>query len=336
METTVTSLRPLMLKAAIVLGIGSFASAVAAGLIFEPHPYLSIAATIDLLVSVPIAYWFFIRNTSVPKVTTVPVFIAGVLLATAVLPESDRGLLNVIVMYGLPAIELFGLSYAGIRIFSIRRTFLKTRGSAMDTFERLRRSFAEHIYPAAVARAAAFEVGVAALLFLQWKTPRDLEKFTYHKKNGAAALLSVFMFVLSAETLVLHLLISKWSPAAAWIITVFSIYFALQIAAHLKGVILRPIVVSADRVYFRCGVLADSSIEISNIEHVEVISARSEDALSFTPIAEMSVPNIKLTLRSPAEVYGIYNLRNNVSKLEFYVDTPARLIDLLNGRISDQ
>ena len=53
------------------------------------HSWLvSNAILIDLIISVPLVDWLIIRKTRIPPVTTVPVFVIGLVVAGLILPVS--------------------------------------------------------------------------------------------------------------------------------------------------------------------------------------------------------------------------------------------------------
>ena len=47
--------------------------------------------------------------------------------------------------------------------------------------------------------------------------------FSYHRKSGYGALLGALLLVFAFETLGVHFLLQRWSPAAAWTFTAFSL-----------------------------------------------------------------------------------------------------------------
>ncbi len=312
------------IKFGILLAFAAAIVAVGQSSLAATHPLVATAVTIDLLFSIPIAYYFLIRNTSVPKVTVTPVFFICMLAASMVLPEGGRGLLNTVAKFGVPAVEVLVLGYLGFRLYRTRRNFIGNVLSERDLMERLRFAFVQELKPAMLARAVAFEVSAFTYAFLKWRRPAA--GFTYYKLNSPVPLLLVFLFLLSAETVVVHILLAILSPTAAWIATAFSVYFALQIIAHLKALILRPIVVTDHELLIRCGILGDAAIRLDNIARIETVMRSHEDPseLVITPLGSLSQPNISLQLFEESTVYGVYGIEKQVSRISFTVDCPDR------------
>ncbi len=294
---------------------------------------LATAAAIDIVITLPVVYYFLIRGSAVPSVTTVPVFIACVLAGAAVLPDEHRGFFNIVIMFGVPAVELVVLGYLGFRIFRTRRVYLDESRTRSDLMETLRLAIVRELKPAFAARAAAFEIGIFAIAFLKWKTPEN-GGFSYHRRSGAQTLLVVFLSVLAVETVVLHMLLSLWSPTAAWLTTALSIYFAFQVFAHLKAIRLRPIEITDSEIRLQCGILGDMVISRDQIVRVEMVSLASpgdRETFDLLPLGAMSQANVRIDLTEPVSVFGVYGFEKRVSNIRIVIDEPEQFIEALHG-----
>ena len=95
---------------------------------FQQEPDLLAAAICaDLLLTSPMLYFLLIRNTSVPKVTVLSVFILGLILASCILPAEQQWLPALIKTYTLPVIELGVVAWILHKVYRIRKTFIKVR-----------------------------------------------------------------------------------------------------------------------------------------------------------------------------------------------------------------
>lgn len=314
------------LKVAVLVSILGGLIAISQSSLLAADEFIPIALAFDLLISIPVIYFLMIRKTAVPRITVVPVFFACFLIASAVLPEGIA-FLGYAGLILIPAVELVGITYLGFRIYRTRRAYLGENDTRLDTIERLRRAFEREMKPVAVARVAAFEIGVIAYLLFIWRKPAGTS-FSYHRLNGAQVLLTVLLFVLVVETIGLHLLLSLWSDTVAWVATALSIYLTIQIVAHLKAVSLRPIVVTDRAVLIRCGILGDAAIPRRIVESAEAINGTDETpAFDLLPLGVMSQPNVSLNLREPVAVYGIYGIKNDATVLRISVDDPTTFIE---------
>jgi len=326
-ELPVNTLR-WTLKVTVLLSVLGGLVAISQSSLAEADELILTALAFDLLISFPVIYLAMIRKTAVPLITVVPVFFACFLIASAVLPDSLAflGYAGIIL---IPAVEIAGLTYLGLRIYRTRRVYLAQKETGLDLMERLRRAFECEMKPAAIARAAAFEVAVFGYLLFIWHKPAQ-PGFTYHRKNGSQVLLSVLLFLIVVETIGTHLLLSLWNTTLASVVTALGAYFVFQIVAHLKAVSLRPILVTDHEVLLRCGLLGDAAIPKKIIDSVETVTA-SADPTSYDliPLGGMSTPNIRLSLREPVSVFGIYGIKKEATVFRISLDDPTAFIEAL-------
>lgn len=284
------------------------------------------ALAIDFLITLPIAYFFLIHKTSVPKITVVPIFFASFLIASAVLPDG-LAFMNLAGVVVVPAVELGVLCYLAYRIYRTRKTFREGVHARFDLMERLRTALEHEIDPPAVARAAAFELAIFTYAFIKWRRkPVEGTVFTYHGASSPHLIVGVFLFLIVIETVGIHLLLSLWNETFAWVATALSIYFGIQLFAHLKALILRPIAVTENDLFLRCGILGDAMIRRENILSAELINGAEGGAFNLVPLGAMSQPNVRLALHQPVAVYGIYGLRKDATVLQLNLDDPAAFI----------
>ncbi len=214
------------------------------------HPELATAVTIDLVLTVPLAYLFFIRKTKISKFTVAPLFIFGIFFASFILPADNQNLLAWIKLFALPFVELGTFGYIGFIIYKSGKTFQSLSQKNSDVMESLREVLVKEVPSALAANALAFEIAVFYYAFIGWKAKRGENTFTYHKKNGAVALLTIIIFLVFIETTILHVLLADWNNTIAWILTILSGYFLFQITAHGKAFLQRPIEIINEKFLF--------------------------------------------------------------------------------------
>ena len=305
----------------IVSLLGSLVAISQSSLVSNDDDLVRTALAIDFLFTVPIIYFFLIRKTSIPPITVVPVFLASFALASLSLPDGI-GLISVAGWVLVPTVELLVFGYLIFRIYRTRRAY-QDEANQFDLMERLRNAFVRELKPPFIAQAAAFEVAILAFAFLKWRRPKE-RGFSYHRTNGSLPTLAVFLFLLVAETVGLHFLLSIWSSRLAWIVTALSIYFIVQIVAHLKALYLRPIVVTRSSVFVRCGILGDAVIRRESVESAEIVNGADDvDGIDLLPLGGMSQPNVRLTLTEPAAVNGLYGFESRGSVVRLYLDDPT-------------
>lgn len=302
------------------------------------HPQMSYAIAIDLTLTLPFAYLFFIRKTSVSKLTAIPVFIFGLFFASYILPQ-ENSLLHFLKLTVFPALEIGVLSFAGYAIFKARKTFQALKARNFDVLENLRQTLADVFPSPALGKAAAFEIAVFYYAFFKWRGEKpDKNTFTYHREKGVLALLAIFIFLILAETVALHFVIANWSVIAAWILTALSAYFAFQIFAHAKAVLFRPIELRESELFLRCGIIGDARIEYFAIEKVEIIQQQfppNPDAIKMTAAGKLTAPNVKITLRDAGIFNGFYGFEKKIKTILLAVDESEKFKTALENKLTN-
>ncbi|MGI8495782.1 MAG: hypothetical protein ACR2L1_10810, partial [Pyrinomonadaceae bacterium] len=267
--------------------------------------------------------------------TAIPLFVFGLIFASVILPESNF-LLNALKITVLPALELVGFGYAFFIIYKARKTYQSLGESDLDTMENLRETFCREFPMKSIGGALAFEISGFYYAFFSWRKKRGALFFTYYKNNGVLALLTVIIFLVTIETLILHFLVAGWSSTTAWILTIFSAYFIFQLFAHGKAIYLRPIKFTSDEIFIRCGLFGDTKIKLNEIEKVEIVNQSFEvnkEAVNFTPLGKFTQPNVKIVLRENATLNGFYGFRKNFKIIFLAIDEIERFKEKIENSL---
>ncbi len=298
---------------------------------------LSLAITIDLLLTVPLLYFFLIRKKSIPNITIVPVFGLGMIIASLILPEENQLLLNYAKNWVLPIIELTVATFILSKVWKTINLFRKESNDQPDFYSALKRGCRE-VLPPKVDSIFSMEISIFYYSLFAWRK-RKLAKseFSYHRENSVLILLGVFLFVLLIETFVVHILLQGWSPAIAWILTIVSIYTAFQLFAILKSISRRPISIGNESLFLKYGLFAETEIPFNKIESVELNSKPLEFDKStrhLSPLKEADSYNVVLEVKEEQELLGIYGLKRGFKKLAFHVDEKEKFFDTLMSKIA--
>lgn len=312
-----------ILKVGILLSIVAVSFAIARSSMILIHPELATAITLDLILTLPLTYLFFIRKTEISKLTVVGLFVIGIIFASFILPTNNQNLLDWIKLFAFPVLELGSLGYVGFIFYKARKTYQSLNQKSGDVLEILRETLAKEIPIALAANALTFEIAVFYYAVISWKAKRGENTFTYYKESGIVALLLVIIFLVAVETLVVHILIASWSEIFAWILTIISAYFLVQVFAHLKALFQRPIEVKGDKIFLRNGIFSDVVIDLENIEKIENTSAPFEKEKGTSKLAllgDLEQHNLKIVLKDEAVLHGFYGIKTKVKTLYLFVD----------------
>jgi len=295
---------------------------------------IATAVTIDLTMLSPILYFLLIRKTSIPNITVVPVFILSLLLAGQLVPQEHQQALAWIKQWFLPFFELGVIGVIGYHFVSIRKTLKEERSHGLDFYEALKIATSK-VLPKKIGHFLAVELATFYYGFLHWKKP-PAHGYTYHKTGGTIAILVFIMLLIPIETVVLHLLIRLWNDTVAWVVTIISIYTAIQLFGMIRSIKPRPIDILADQLVLRFGMLAEANIPLKDIESVEKVAehASLEGVLKVSPIASFEGCNVLIRCGKEQVVHGLYGMKRKGKVIAFRVDEAEDFVKDLERRRS--
>ncbi|MFK7950277.1 MAG: hypothetical protein AB8G11_21995 [Saprospiraceae bacterium] len=301
---------------------------------FHQNPdTLSLAITLDLLITVPLVYFLLIRKKNIPKYTVVSAFIIGIIAATFILPESNQYYLSQIKFWVVPVLEL---TIFTIVFSKLRKTFKAVKAEKQTTpdFYSAVIKATKEVLPPRVSSVFATEISVI-YYSLHW-SPRFRDKrkpkiqeneFAYHRRGGVREVLSVLMLAIVAETIAIHLLLAQWSLVAAWILTFLSIYTFFQVVGIIRSMPRRPIKIENGNLYLRYGLFNDTTIPLMDIEEIKLERKGLEfdnDTRMLSGLGEIDSYNVVLHLKNRHTMSGLYGFTKTFTTIAFHVDDKER------------
>ena len=302
----------------------------------ELTPEIATALTFDLVVTVPVVYFFLIRKKEIPKITIVPFFIAGLVISSIVLPSDNREFLNFVKLWFLPVVELTVLTVITVKVRRTILAFKREKGHNLDFFATLK-SATKEVLPANIHYILATEIAVFYYSLFAWKKRETSEKeFEYHKESGISAVLGVFIFLIFIETFAVHLLLQQWSVTAAWILTILSIYTGFQVFAILKSISRRPISLEGDSLVLKYGIVSEATIPFDKIKSVHTPDKPIEfsgTTRHLSPFKEIDGHNVVVELEDTLTIVGFYGIKKQAKTLAFHVDEKERFVEILQSEL---
>lgn len=297
----------------------------------ENSGMLSIAITLDLAVTTPLIYFLLIRRKAIPKATVVPVFIAGLIVASFILPSNNQQLLAMLKTFALPVVELGVIGFIFIKVRQTVLEFRKQEASDIDFLSVLRLSVDSVFGKGIVSKVLTTEIAVFYYALFSWKskTVGTGSSFSYHRKSSKLAMIWVFVFLIVTETFILHLLLVLWKPWIAWVMSAISIYTLFLLIGHLKACIQRPIIVMEDRIQIRNGLLGDTEILFDMIENVTDQLKTDEKTDLKKKLDAFDTPNVSIALKNVNSIKGPYGKTTAYQTLLLSVDDPKEFMDLV-------
>lgn len=284
---------------------------------------MNLGITIDLLLTVPVTYFFLARKTSIPNTTVVAVMAAGLLIGTFFLPKSSQFYLDFFKTWFLPVLELSVLTFIVIKVRSTVKKYRSQKHASFDFFTTLK-EVCYSFLPARLVMPFATEVAVIYYGLISWKKrPLRENEFSYHKNSSGQAILGALILMTVVETSVLHLLLAKWSILAAWILTTISIYTILQILGLVKSLSKRPLVINDNTLFLRYGILNETNIDLMNIACIELSTTDLEEVSeikNLSPLGKLEGHNAIIHLKKENILYGFYGIKKKFKAIALHVD----------------
>jgi hypothetical protein len=294
-------------------------------------PTVSTAVTIDILLVIPLLYYFLVvRSARAPVITLLPVFRLCMAAAGSVLPADERGLYEMLA----PAARLAELGMAtfvayrlhlGVRAFRsadirdvLQRLTLAVRSALPNTVPSIDRA----------AGAIAFEAALVWYAHRGWRMRPDVPAralaFPGHRKSGYTGFIIGLVMIIGIEMLAVHILVAPWSVVAAWVLTGLTAYSLVWIVGDFHAVRLRPSWVDDDRVCLRLGVRWAVTIPKSQIAGVRRLG-NNEPITGALRLALPNAPRVLIELKTPAIATGAYGMQREITSIEVGTDRPDQL-----------
>jgi hypothetical protein len=297
---------------------------------------LADALTLDLVLTVPLAYWFLaVRGAGWPRLSVLPVFVLCV-VTTRIVPGLETGrLLPRIEWIAIPA-ELLLLTVLARRAVAMSRALRRSAGG--DALESLRRAAFEMVRAERAAEVIAYEAAVLWYAVAgggSRETDHDAEAFGVRRRSGYGPVLAALLLALTAEAIAVHLLVRHWSAAAAWVLTILTAYAVVWLIGDFRALGRRPILLTDDELVVRLGLRWTVRVPLARIRAVRgagILKPQGPDHLRAVLLgAERQV----VVLDSEQVATGFYGLRRRVRSIGLSVDEPERFLRCLERRIGE-
>ena len=194
------------------------------------------------------------------------------------------------------AAELAVVALIAVRL----RRGLRAAGSRSRLLARIEAAAREIVPSRRVAAILASEIAVFYYAFASWKqrrTCRGSRAFSIHEQSGVAALFGMLAGVSVMEAALVHLVVMRWSVAAAWVLSALSIYGMVWLVAMARAFVLRPVLVQEGELVARSGMMWTVRVPLADDRRGGIGRRRNFD-MKLPPASE---PNVVLRLAGPGD-----------------------------------
>jgi len=291
------------------------------------------AVTVDLVVTVPLAFYLLVvRPRGMSPLRVAPVVVGSVVLASLVIPRDQQQTLHWLEMLVVP-LEIGVLGWV---VWRASRALQKVRrGVTDDPLQRFHRAALELFGNDRIAGIFTSEIGIFYYGLTAWRekphVPTGSLSFSHHQRSGQGGVVFAFLVLMAGEGFVAHLLLAKWQVVVAWLFTASTVYGALWLIADLRACILRPVVISEDEIVFRAGLRQTLVVKRALVSRVtrSQPDPSQKDCLS---LKLMGPPSHWVHLVEPVLARGAYGRLRWVSAVGLEPDDPAEFERVLAGQ----
>lgn len=300
------------------------------------HPQMSLAITLDLLLTIPLIYLLLAHKAKLPKFSAISFLILGIILANVLLPADQQQWLK-LAEFALVPIEIGVFTFILLKVRKIIVAFRKERKAQKDFLDLLLQVCKETLGDNIYANLITYEISFFYYGLIRWKPFESAEgnNFTYHKKSGISSMYIAMLLLFFAEAATVHLLIMKYSVFWANIVTGLTIYTIFQLLAHLKAIHLRPIQLLADRIIIRHGLAGDVEIPLQQIKSIEINRRIPKDRPMLKKLAgDLQPHNVVIELQTVAKLRSLYGIQQSFQTLCLFVDEKDTFVAQVKASLS--
>ena len=295
---------------------------------------IAFGSSVDLALIIPLVYFLFIRKTSIPKITVVPVFILSLTLAFQIIPSNYHNTLSIIEMTVAP-LELAIIGFLIYKVSQINRQLERSKATLRDFPERIKEVLIDLKTKPLLANVAASESSLFYYTIMGWKQPTALDElqFSYYQKSGYKSVFVLVLFLLPVETFVLHYWLMTISPVLAWVLTGLSLYNLFFVFGDRNAMRHRPIELEADHIKMNIGIRWAFELPYESIKKIELREG-DEHSEKFVNLSSFGAGNVVIRLKEKIKVQGIYGIKKSTDKLVLSIDNSDKFFELVSERIT--
>lgn len=311
------------------------------GVLLTPHMPVQAAAValpLDFMVGIPLAFYLLVvRPRCLTPLLVLPAIWLGYGLSVLALGAVDAGVLPLL----LAALVPVEVGIAGCEVVRIVRAFRKAKAASEDPMEWLFAATRQLVRKELPARMMAAELAVWYYALFSWRersqAPAEEARYSYHNAGGYLNMMMGLALAFPVEIVGVHLLLSQWSAAAAWVATLLSVYAGVWLVGDARARIMRPVTVGSEGLRLECGIQMQARIPFDTVARV----AAAEPAADAIGKAErlnygtFYQANVWVVAERPVEVRTLLGTKR-VRAIGLSLDDPQAFIADVGARLGVQ
>ncbi|MDX8047282.1 hypothetical protein SH601_15030 [Gracilibacillus sp. S3-1-1] len=301
----------------------------------------NITLTLAMILIAPfLIHIFLIRPRSLPKLLFYLSFLISMGLAYIIIPSSQSGFLDEVLIWFLPIIEIGVILIVGYGITKSIINYRRINSNENYHFlEVVEIALKPKLGEGFMLHAVLTELRVIYYsLFVWFKRPQlnSGRGFSYHKDSQIKTIVILFSVLIIVEGILLHFLLDMWSSVAAWIFTILNIYALLYMVGLYNSVRFLPHVIERDSLTIRLGYQSSIQVDIDNVE--SIITAKQNDLFEKTTkntyysLLKIDSPQYEIVLKEPVHTKGSYGKTSLIHSVVFRADQPQEFLEEIKRR----
>ena len=304
-------------------------------------PYIPLAVVFDMIVIIPIMYYFIlVRPNIVSKFTVWIIFLVSIAGVNFLMPQKSIKYLDMLYTI-IPLVELFIIGFTLFKIKSIVKQFKHHDEDSMYVSDSIIHTLEGFTSSRIAISILSSEISFIYFSILGWfkvYVPKnDTKVFTYHETSNYRSILIAFAIATLLGAIGTHFILNIFSSMLAWIITISTLYTILYMVGDANAARLQPMIISKETFYLRVANRQRVDINLDNIisvtqrkrEHT-IGEKKVDDVLELYLINEA---NIEMTLKNDVRVNGLFGSKKVGKVLAFYVDNPYAFVKTFQTKI---
>lgn len=284
----------------------------------------------DFSLSLPLLHYLLFRPTFKQwLVRWMQLTGLGILLGSFIIPESSRviwpwlEMIRSAIIGVLIPLEVALAAFIAYGIWNLMKL-----GDDIDNT--LQSGIENRLGKSISTKLMVFEARIWLYALFKPKHPRYSgdRHFSYAKQHGNASNQLGFILAILFEMPVAHLLLHfMWSPMAAWIASVLSLWGLLYLVAEYRATLVRPVSIDNDQLTIRCGVFStDAVIPWRLIRTIEKNAQPIRRQAGVRRYKQMGELNIAIHLQPGVMLPDMLGREKPVATIYLGLDEPDRFI----------
>ena len=276
---------------------------------------------IDIFVTTPLVCFYFLKGNRKQALIKSLVYMGLlILVGSIVIPSEVKHIWNYlenIRVFGIIAVALFEFFIISTVVFAIRSAFKQNKDPDLAISEPIEK----YLGQSPITKLMQFDIRLWSFVIVPSKIKSDNYDGKHHfygdLKDGAQSFLQGFVFIILFEIPLVHVLLHFiWSPLAANIVSILTVFSLAFFIAEYRALGKRPISIDNEFLIVRYGLSNPLIVKLEDILSVELNTKTIYRNSKLKRYNLVGKPNIEISLKN-----------NTIEKIYLGLNNPQMFLD---------